>query len=140
MIAPAVKNMLSDTINNGVDMLLFGQTKGSRTRRSGNSSYVSYHDRYRSSNRRTLSNRSRARHDFSDIIIDNRGDAEMVLSILVENLDRYEVVSVGDLYELVDITPTTTDYDYGWYDLRRAEVRRVRDGYILVLPRPSLLD
>ena len=57
-----------------------------------------------------------------------------------ELIDRYEVVSVADLYELVGITGNYTDNKYGWTNIRNAEVVRVRDGYVLKLPKATPIN
>ena len=54
--------------------------------------------------------------------------------------ETYGQVTVADLYDLVGISGSFTDNNYGWTDMREASVRRVRDGYILSLPRPRQLD
>lgn len=144
VVVPAVKNMFADTVSNSVEMLLFGKTRGSRTRRDKGKSYVSYgsyYDRERSrGSNRTLSNSSRNRHDFDDIILEDRGEAEEVLSFLVDLIDEYGMASVGDLYDLVDISKSYTDNKYGWDNLSMARIEPVRGGYVIRLPRTILLD
>ena len=81
IIIPAAKNMISDTVSNGIEMLLFGQTSGSRTRRDRGKSYVSYSNYYKDRDRyrdRQISQRNRAGHNFDDIILESRGEAEEV--------------------------------------------------------------
>jgi hypothetical protein len=52
----------------------------------------------------------------------------------------YGMVTVNDLYEMTPLTPPFTAQKYGWMDVSRAEVIRVRDGYILKLPRAVPID
>lgn len=143
VLVPAAKSTLSDMVQGGIDMLLFGEKRGSRTYRDKNKSYVSY-DRYNSSrrpsDRREVSSRDRARHNFSDLIFETRGEAEEVLSNLVDLTIDYGQATVADLYDLSDITSNFTDNKYGWTDLGSASVTRVREGYILSLPKPKLVD
>jgi hypothetical protein len=54
-------------------------------------------------------------------------------------IEKYETVSVADLYELLGVTSSYTDEKWGWVDLREATIRRVRDGYLLDLPKPESL-
>ena len=49
------------------------------------------------------------------------------------------MATVRDLYEMVGIRAAHTDEKYGWVDIRDARVDRVRDGYVLDLPRPEFL-
>jgi hypothetical protein len=50
------------------------------------------------------------------------------------------LVSVADLYDLVGVTGNYTDNKYGWTDIRSASVIRVRDGYMLKLPKALPLN
>lgn len=143
VIIPAAKNMISDTVSNGIEMLLFGQTRGSRTRRDKGKSYVSYSNYYKYRDRdrdRQVSQRNRVRHNFDDIILESRGEAEEVLSHLVDLTEDYGMASVADLYDLVGVTSNFTDNKYGWDNLSSGRVVPVRGGYLLELPRPIVLD
>lgn len=147
VLVPAAKSTISDMVQSGIEMLLFGEKKGSRTRRDGGRSYVSYNS-YSSSyrrddrrdDRRDVSSRNRARHNFDEIVLDSRGEAEEVLSCLVDLVIDYGEATVADLYDLVGVTGNFTDNKYGWRDLSSASVSRVRDGYLLNLPKVKLLD
>lgn len=50
-------------------------------------------------------------------------------------MDRYGVVSVADMYDLCGMTCNYTDNKYGWKSLARADISRVRDGYMIKLPK-----
>ena len=52
----------------------------------------------------------------------------------------YGTVSVADLYDLVGISGNYTDNKYGWTNIRNAEPIRVRDGYMLKLPKALPLN
>ena len=68
--------------------------------------------------------------------MDNRADAEEVLDSMLATIDKYGIVSVADMYDLVGITGNYTDNKYGWTDLRSARIERERDGgYTINLPR-----
>lgn len=152
VLIPAAKSMISDMVGGGIEMLLFGGRRGrtdySRGGSSRGPSRTSYGSYYRDTNRdsrdrdrdRSMSNRSRARFDFDEIVLETRGEAEEVISNLVDLTIDYQQATVADLYELVGITGNFTDNKYGWTDLRGVVPRRVRDGYLLDLPRPQPLD
>jgi hypothetical protein len=147
VLIPAAKTMLSDMITGAVEMFLFGEKRGSRTRREGGRSYTSYGSYYRSSNRdrdfrreREISRSGRARHDFDELILETRGEAEEVLSHLVDLVEDYGMATVADLYDLVGITSNYTDDKYGWTNLHTASVSRVRGGYLISLPRTKVID
>lgn len=144
VLIPAAKNMMSDTVSSGIEMLLFGETRGKNTRRDKGKSYTSYSNYYKEKERgtssRTISNRGRVSHNFDDVILESRGEAEEVLSHLVDLTVDYGMASVADLYDLVGITSNFTDNKYGWDNLSDASVSRVRDGYVVNLPKAIVLE
>lgn len=136
VLIPAMKKAVSDVVTNGIDMILYGET-GRNRKNSGRASKVSYRDYYKRDDDRRSSERSRIQtgYDYDDIVLDNRGEAEDVLSRMDELIDTYGIVSVADLYDLVGISGNYTDNKYGWTDIRSARVVPVRDGYLIKLPR-----
>lgn len=141
VLIPAAKKAISDIITNGIDMILYGEAKGRDRRRDGGSrvSYTKYYERDRDRDYdRTRTRRSV--YDYDDIILDTRGEAEDVLNRMDDLIDAYGMVSVADLYDLVGISGNYTDNKYGWTNLRNAEVRRTRDGYLLKLPKALPFD
>ena len=141
VLIPAAKATISDMVSGGVEMLLFGSTKGRPNRRNNDKTYVSYSSYYDKLSRPTNGNNlNRARMNFNDIILESRGEAEDVLTHLFDLVDRYGVASVADLYELVGIAGNFTDNKYGWTNLSSASVTRVRDGYLVNLPKPTPID
>ena len=74
-------------------------------------------------------------------MIPTRGEAEQILEVMDEYLDKYKQVSVADLYDFVGITSDNfTNNNYGWTDIRNAQIYHVRYGYKLKLPRALPLD
>ena len=139
VLVPAIKKAISDIVTNGIDMLLYGET--GRSRRKTNASVVSYRNYYDSRREeRYSSSRTRTGYSYDDVVLETRGEAEDVLSRMDELIDTYGVVSVADLYDLVGISCNYTDNKYGWTNLRNAEPVRVRDGYMLKLPKALPID
>ena len=136
VLIPAAKKAIFDAITNGLDMIMYGST--GRTNRGGtNASKVSYKNFYDQRDRRYPESRSaRTRYSYDDIVLDSRGEAEAVLSRMDEMMDTYGLVRVADLYDLVGVTGDYTDNDYGWTNIRNAEIVRTRDGgYMIKMPR-----
>ena len=134
VLVPAVKKAISDIVRDGIDMILYGESRGRKS--SSASGYVSYRDYSRSDDRdRFRDSRSRSSYAHDDIVLDSRGEAEEVLTRMDELIDTYGNVSVADLYDLVGKSSEYTDNKYGWTDIRNAEPIRVRDGYMLKLPK-----
>lgn len=158
VIVPAAKDMLADAATSGVERLLFGEShanrRGSRSRsRYGGSAYnynAQYSQSRRSSNRppwqedrdrpRAISKRARSTHDFQEIILNTRSEAETVVERMFDLTEQYETATVADLYDLLGIQTQYTDNKWGWYDVRDFHVRRVREGYLLDIPKPESLD
>jgi hypothetical protein len=55
-------------------------------------------------------------------------------------IDTYGIVSVADFYDLVGITGNYTDNKYGWNNIHSASIVRVREGYMIKLPRALALN
>ncbi len=143
IVVPAVKKMVSEVVRNGVDMLMWGES-GRGKNYSGNSDKVSYRSYYGSNdNSRNNSSTSRTRSvfDYDNISIPTRQEAEEVIRQMDAIIEVYGMVSVADLYDLCGITDHNyMNAKYGWLNIRTAEAVRVRDGYILKLPRAMPLD
>lgn len=140
VLVPAVKKAISDIVRDGIDMILYGDTK--RSNRSSNASYVSYRDYSNRDRRDDCRNggRNRSGYSYDDVILETRGEAEDVLTRMDELIETYGVVSVADMYDLVGKTCNYTDNKYGWKNIRTAEPIRVRDGYMLKLPKAGPID
>jgi hypothetical protein len=141
VIVPAIKKSISDIFKTGIDMILYHGETGSSSRRYPDSSKVSYRSYYDSAPARRTSYSDRRNAYYCDErIFDSRGEAEAKLAQLDDIMARYHLVRVADYCEIVGITGNYTDNDYGWTDLRTAEVVRVREGYIIRMPRALPID
>lgn len=139
VIVPGVKKILWDVFTGGLKMFLFGERGISKDDRR---SKVSYNDMYdKDSYRRTSSDvRTRNRFDYDEIIIPSRGEAEDVMDHMYDILQKYDVVRVLDLYDMLDVTAPFTANRYGWTDLRGSKIVPVREGYLLKLPKAMPID
>lgn len=145
VILPAAKAMLADAASQGAERLLFGDSRGrSRAQSQRGPGRTSYSRMYGSDNdrspRRELSSRARATHDFDEIYIESRGEAEAVLDQLTILVDDYDHAKVSDYYELVGVTSNPQDQRWGWTDLRGARISLERGGYLVILPRTVPID
>jgi len=144
VLLPAFRNLLVDATTKGVERVVYGDSSLARGRApSGYSPKVTYNtpiNRGYSRNEMTRANlpdqpsRPRPRNDGTELILASRSDAEMVLERLQDVIDRYQVASLADLHELAGIPTTYLDNKLGWESLRFAEIRQVREGYLLDLP------
>ena len=140
VLVPAIKDAIEDIVTNGIRMLLRGDTSARRSGPSGGISHISYNKAYDRRDRSSL-DRPRGVMDFDDLILPTRYEAEEVLRSLDDLIETYRIVSVADMYEAAGIRDFEyTARNYGWKDIRRAEVVHVRNGYWLKMPNVSPID
>jgi hypothetical protein len=84
-------------------------------------------------------NQARSSGNYQDVVCPTQQSAEILLANMYELFNQYHVVAVGDLYEAAGITPSISDSAYGWTSLDGARITKSRDGYVLELPRPTLI-
>jgi len=158
VVVPAVKDTIAEALQSGIEKLIYGDSRPRYRGHHTSSSPLSYQnlDRpprvdYRApystpprSNQTSspmLSRQSRSRHDFDDIVIHSRQEANDVLDQMYEILSRQGSVPVADLYELTGIDSTHADFKWGWTELRGARATKLRNGgYLLDLPDPKPLN
>ena len=148
VLLPAAKDMVVEAGTQGLEKLIFGDSRRRALFRppSGPTGHIAYnrmsepYSRALSGSQRAMSRAARAAHNFDEIILDDRSEAEEVIDRLFDLVSRYEVATVADLYELVGLSATHTDNKWGWTDLTGAGVSRIRGGYLLDLPEPEPLD
>lgn len=140
VLLPAAKDMFVEAGAQGLERLVYGDSRRRSAQRGPNpTGYISY-NRMRPSDSPpapTMTRRGRARHDFDEIVLASRSEAEEVLDHMFDILSRYDSVSVADLYELTGIRSSHTDQTWGWTELRGSGVSRTRSGgFVLNLPEP----
>lgn len=147
VLIPAMKNMFVDAATQGVERVVYGDRQ---VRRRGITpmeygrpriSYDRIQDRFERQSTRSamlpdqpprFNTSSRPRE--SDIILADRQDAEAVLDQLETIVDTYNVVSVGDLQDMLGRPSSHTDMKWGWSSLNGSRIDQVRNGYLLTLP------
>ena len=145
VLIPAAKATLEDLVTQGLGRGLWGsgRPRSSSTLSTPQSrgSYTSYGSLARPAQQvnqpRDFSDRARASHDFREIVLATRADAESVIQALLDPIEQYGWASVGDLYKLVGIMPSFQDEKWGWDNLVTAGCRPVSGGYILEFPKPT---
>lgn len=154
IIVPELRDLMFNALQGGLDRLIYGESRirrgyggGSRSSSSSTSydnlGHVNYNGivSNKPSQGRPLSRQARERHDFRDIILQSRQDAEDVLDRMYDVLSRYGSVPVSTLYALTGIQSSHTDEKWGWTSLSGARAATQRNGsYLLDLPDPVPLD
>lgn len=142
VLIPAAKNTLSEMVSTGIEMILFGESRGPSRKRYKDRNVIPYSTISQSRSRETPidresfrdRDRSRTKYRFDDLVIETKDEAYEVLDQMVTLTEDYGDASVGDLYDCLGLTSDFPDRKWGWTSLNRATVSRVRDGYILNLP------
>lgn len=140
VLIPAAKTTISEMVQTGLDMLLFGEKQKRNTR--DNRTFVSYGSFYNKGpgeRERNSSFRRSTAKVIDNIIFESRSEAEEVLEAMAELINTYGYVSLSDFYSLVGEESEYTDEKYGWTNMIRARVERVRGGYIINMPRAMAL-
>lgn len=149
VILPGIRDLLFNTLSDGIERMFFGDTHRPRTPPTSSTAYgrVDYPTPYNrmsasatrpQSPQRSISRGARARHNFDDLIIPSRQEAEEVLDRMFDMLSKYGRVEVSVLYELTGIQSSHTDMKWGWTDLMGAKAVRLRNGgFLLDLPEPE---
>lgn len=142
VIVPAVKKAVSDIVTTGIDMILYGESN--RSKKNSTASKVSYRNFYERDKDRVYAGSATDRRngfDYDDILFTTRGDAEAVLDAMNDIISQFGTVSVSDFYDLARVpNDNFTMNRYGWTNIGGATAVRVRDGYILKLPRAIPLN
>lgn len=136
VLIPAIKKAVCDIVTDGISMILYGESRGGSKRSTADRvSYRSYYDDRTYGSSRSTNSVTRSGYSYDDIVLSTRGEAQDVLDRMDELMETYDLVRVADLYDLVGITGNYTDNKYGWYNIRSAEIARVKDGYMIKMPR-----
>lgn len=147
VVVPTISGMIIDTVTSAVSMLFGGKPSrvGSiasgirRTSYSGNYPVVVNSNNI--SNRRDRRGPVEMRHfNASNYVIHSREDAEATYIDLIDQVNTFGFVTVGEFLDSIGITPDQTTYNYGWRTMDGVQIVSVYDGYILTLPKPIFDD
>lgn len=150
VLIPAAKNMIVDASRTAIERMMYGDRAVSRTRSSLPQSHISYNrpvqrnvdprtrsviETRLSSNRPSSAGASKAQKE--DYILASKDDADIVLERMFDVIETHGFVTVGDLHEMVGWPSNYIDQKWGWDSLPGAEVKQVREGYLIDLPPVS---
>lgn len=146
VLLPALRNLIVDSVTKGAERLVFGESMSRRGPRP-----TDYRSRFEYRRPQVRSQgqiidiqasppdqrpgawRTR-RREFNDIVLTTREDAELIVEKLIEFIEKYDVVSLLDLYELLGQPSSPLDAKWGWSYLSNVEIRQIREGYLIELP------
>lgn len=146
VLLPALRNLVVDMTTKGIERTIYGEA-ASRRRSDGSRSRYSYNNPINRDPRRGVALpdqppyiRGGRRHDIGEIIIPDKSEAETIVERLTDIIDKYEVASVADLYELLGLPTNYVDNKWGWSSLRYVDIRQVRGGWLIDLPSVEPID
>lgn len=147
VLLPAAKGMAVDAVTEGANRVFYGDGRRGPRPGPGFGTRVTYNKMsspmggapmgYPSAQFRARANPS-IHHEGADneYILPTRAEAEAVVDAMVNVLDQFQVVSLADLKEMLNVSPIPhTDHKLGWDSLVGTKVKQVREGYLIDLPQ-----
>ena len=138
IFVPALKKGIEELIH----VSLYGTSSGRRSEPGYSTrSTVSYRSYYPEKEKAKVKSNYDIKYD--ELIFETEDEADRVLTCMDEIVDEYEAISVTEYYRLAGVAESDIPYtlrNYGWTDIHTARIDRTRDGYIIRLPRPMLID
>lgn len=129
-IRPGIKDLVYNSANEFLRRAFYPNGGGGRMTRDEPS--YNYSRCYRPQTNRTASRTSS--YDFGQIVFKTQDDAENLLRSMQDYIREYGMISVGNLYDMIDETCNSTDWNYGWTSLRTAHVVRAHNGWSIDFP------
>lgn len=148
LLIPSAKDALSDMGSTFIDMMIYGEKRNRVPRHIpqqgvGSNSRINYGNISTSGSRlvlgpsQSIHEPEQPRFTPNDIVVGTRAEAEGIITKMFEVLDRYGLVTVANLYSMLGVTTNPMDSKWGWVNLSDSNVKRVSNGYLLVLPVPT---
>ena len=147
---PAFKATISDMIGNGIEVLLFGESRGRRSRGSDNyRNYASLSRSDRDRSRDDYNRRDRRRNiTYNDITFETKSAAKEFLSEVLDYVKEYDRISVSVYSTILEqycdekLYYTWQDDRIGWYlddfeNPERLVVRSGRDDWMIDIRKPG---
>lgn len=125
------RDALRQIIADKVEQILFGDTPQPK-----NCSGVNYRSYYDFKN-----SRPKTPDGYSHIHFPSRVDAENALDEMKDIINQYGVVTIADFYELSgNHNFVYNSSKYGWVNVDRCKIVRIKDGFKIDLPDPLPLN
>lgn len=142
VLLPALRNLIVDTTTKGIERIIYGESAAARRRLPDYRPRIQYNSPVYRGDPRERSYLPKqpphvtrgSRHQVGEVIVTTREEAESVVEQLTEIISKYDVATVGELYDLLGLATTYVDNKWGWTFLNRVEIRQIREGYLIDLP------
>lgn len=135
LVVPSIRDLIFDALYRMLEGLFYSRgERRSRNKPRGN--YVSYDSYSKDRDREPRGRRSVSSWNVDEMVYPTYEEAHAVLDIMTELVGQYHMVSIAEMKDASNVTPDNyTDEYYGWTDLSDAYISKVRDGYLLHLPK-----
>jgi hypothetical protein len=141
VLLPALRNLIVDSTTKGIERMIYGETQTRRYGPDPRTRYSYNNPVSRDTRRRSYlpdqpphpPPRSKT-HAIGEVILSSKEEGELVIERLTDIIDTYDVASVADLYDLLGLPTSYIDNKWGWTVLTYADVRQVREGFLIDLP------
>lgn len=137
VIIPAGKDMFMDAMST----VFYGKpsNKTSASYNNNPASKISYNSFYKNPTK-AIPESSKSTYNYNNYAVGTRGEAEAVLDQLNDMISQFGFATVGDFYDMLGVRGNHTDNNYGWDEIITTRPIKVRDGWVLDLPRVKLID
>lgn len=144
VIVPRIKQGFEEAANSFLSGMLWGGNRptgliSGSTMRGGATAYSAISTGMGSSLLQARQATEVQRVSYEDLAFPTLEAAEFCLANMIELLNQYRVVAIGDLNDMVGNTSQPSDNAYGWNNLDGARISKDRNGFRLELPRPTLI-
>lgn len=147
-IIPSAKRLLSEFVSRGVEMLLFkGDSPPSGSGFGFGSGYTNYNKLYGApsilssvTGLPALGNPlDLGSNPIDNIVVRTYSEGQNLLKRIGELIGAYGTISIYQVCKLAGLKPKYTDYDWGWTDIRGAQIIAQHGSYLVKLPPPISL-
>lgn len=147
VVLPRFKDLIFDVGESALRRALFGDSAKGYTSRSTSSTkgWTPYNTIQSSAipkQQVAKPTATPASDEFGEIVVETRGEADVVMEKMSNLIETYGMASVSDLKASVGLTGSFTDEKFGWMAMGGTDIRRVggsQPGYLLIFPTPQEL-
>lgn len=144
VVIPALKKLFVEFVDNTANSMVYGKGSSNyRDRRRPAGADISYRAYWDDRPRRvdTYEDRHTDIYSYGVLTVDTKEEAKNVLEQMQDVIDRYGMVRVDWVFEMVRIQPRSTDSNYGWTSIRGSKIVGTMDGrWKIILPRVMPID
>lgn len=142
---PKCKQAVYDALQNGLSILFWGPGGVRKNNNLGTGTRINYTSpngvKTSVSGNQRVTPAVKKPIDPEDVTFETRLDAQNVYDTMLDIIERFEKVSLGEFLELANVSNDDyTYYKYGWEALPPADIRRLGNGsYYIRFPKMQII-